>query len=187
MLTMRVSSTVLISSAFSLVSCTSPGPSPTAPVAPEPEPKAEPKAEAAPAKKEPTPALSEDEKSYTFKMEVGDGLNYSTNRIEVKAGKKMELTLVHTGSLPKNTMGHNFVLLKKGTEMAKFATAAMGAFATDYIPAEQKDAVIAHTKVVGGGESDTVAFKIPGPGEYIYLCTFPGHYASMNGKLVVTE
>jgi len=46
--------------------------------------------------------------------------------------------------------------------------------------------VIAHTKVVGGGQSDTVTFptsKLKAGESYSYLCTFPGHSALMKGTL----
>ena len=48
-----------------------------------------------------------------------------------------------------------------------------------------KGSVLANTKVVGGGEKDTIEFTAPAPGTYDYICTFPGHYAIMKGKLVV--
>jgi len=39
---------------------------------------------------------------------------------------------------------------------------------------------------VGGGESDTIEFEAPPEGEYDYICSFPGHYQQMQGKLVVS-
>jgi len=48
--------------------------------------------------------------------------------------------------------------------------------------------VIAHTKVVGGGESTTVTFATSAlkKGQaYKYLCTFPGHNALMNGDFLI--
>lgn len=116
---------------------------------------------------------------------MGDGLQFSTNRIEVDAGSTVKLTIRHTGKLPKSAMGHNFVLLAQGTDLAQFATAAMAAAANDYIPKDKEDAVLAHTKLVGGGESDTIEFEAPPAGEYDYICSFPGHYTQMQGKLIV--
>ena len=38
--------------------------------------------------------------------------------------------------------------------------------------------MLAHSKLLGPGESETVTFNAPFvPGEYLYLCSFPGHYA----------
>lgn len=119
------------------------------------------------------------------KIEVGDSLKYSTNQIKVSKGAQVKLTLTHTGKLPKSAMGHNFVLLAQGVDKSKFATKAMAAADNDYIPKSMADKVIAHTKLIGGGESDTITFEAPPPGEYTFLCSFPGHYTVMNGKLVV--
>ena len=149
---------------------------------PKPEKSAAPSEPAEPAAK---PAAAPPTTT-TLKLEVGDNLQYSTNRLEAQTGSTVNLTIVHTGKLPKDAMGHNFVLLKKGTNKDAFASAALAAPQSGYIPPAMKDAVIAHTKLVGGGESDTISFTAPAPGEYIYLCTFPGHYSLMNGKLVVS-
>ena len=55
----------------------------------------------------------------------------------------------------------------------------------NYLP-DDPGAVLAHTKLLGGGETDTVEFSAPAQaGEYPFLCTFPGHVALMRGKLIV--
>ncbi len=63
--------------------------------------------------------------------------------------------------------------------------AAASAEETDYIPSEYKDQILEHTKMLGGGESDTIEFEAPAAGTYDFLCTFPGHYALMQGKFIV--
>ena len=80
-------------------------------------------------------------------------------------------------------MSHNFVLLKSGTDVAKFAAKALAANANEYIP--EGDDMIAYTALIGGGESTSVTFDAPEPGNYDYICTFPGHYALMRGILTV--
>lgn len=122
----------------------------------------------------------------TVKIELNasDAMKYDKSEITVKAGQTVVLTLNHPGTLPKESMGHNFVLLKQGVVMADFATAAMAAKDNDYIPNGGND-VIAHTKVIGGGESDTITFTAPEKGTYDFLCSFPGHYSVMNGKFIV--
>jgi azurin len=79
------------------------------------------------------------------------------------------------------------VLLKAGTNEAAFNQAAVAAKDTEYIPASLSDQVIAHTKLLGPRKSDEVKFTVPEtPGEYPFICTFPGHYAiGMKGVLVV--
>lgn len=112
-----------------------------------------------------------------------DAMQFDKTELKVAAGQTVTLTLTHTGTLPKAAMGHNFVLLKSGTEVATFAITAMGAAATEYIP--ESDAIIAYTSLVGGGESTTVTFEAPAAGTYDYICSFPGHYALMKGKFIV--
>lgn len=118
----------------------------------------------------------------TIVINSNDQMRFDMDEIRVKAGEKIKLTLNHTGKLPKNAMGHNFVLLEAGTNISKFGQEAMNAKATEYIPAK---GVIAHTKLIGGGESTTVEFTAPKKGTYDFVCSFPGHYAIMKGKFIV--
>jgi azurin len=114
-----------------------------------------------------------------------DQMRFSTTRIEVKAGQKVKIELKNAGALPKEVMGHDLVVLKPGSDVTGFAAKAMTAKATDYIPADASDQILAHTRLLGPGESQTIEFDVPGAGTYPFLCTFPGHVALMNGQLVV--
>lgn len=114
-----------------------------------------------------------------------DQMKFDKDEIRVKAGQKVKLTLKHVGSMDKTVMGHNWTLLTKDADMAKVGQAAAEAADTDYIPAQYKDQIIVHTKMLGGGESDTIEFTAPEAGTYTFMCTFPGHYALMHGKLIV--
>ena len=80
-------------------------------------------------------------------------------------------------------MGHNFVLLKKDVDVDDFAMLALDFKENEYIP-ENNDFIV-HTKMLGGGESDTINFTIEEPGSYTYVCTFPGHYQIMQGILTI--
>jgi azurin len=81
-------------------------------------------------------------------------------------------------------MTHNVVILIKGTDIADFADAVHNAKNEQYVPASVQPLVIAHTKLVGGGESDKLECTIPQPGVYDYICSFPGHWGTMQGKIV---
>ncbi len=118
----------------------------------------------------------------TIVINANDQMQFDKNEIRVKAGDRVKLTLNHTGKLAKNVMGHNFVLLTKGTDIAEFSQAAMGEKDKDYIPST---GFIIHTKLVGGGESTTIEFMAPKKGSYDFICSFPGHYAMMKGKFIV--
>ena len=120
-----------------------------------------------------------------FKVEIGsnDQMQFDKNELKVPVGEEIVLTLTHNGKMAKNVMGHNFVLLKQGVDFKDFAEKATLAADTQYIPASEEGNIIAHTNVIGGGESDTIEFTISEAGTYEFLCTFPGHYAIMRGVL----
>ena len=113
-----------------------------------------------------------------------DQMQFNLKEIKVKAGETVRLTLKHVGQLPKNAMGHNFVLLQKGTDIVDFATKAASASENEYIP-EGTNQVIVHTDMVGGGEETTIEFTAPEAGTYDFICSFPGHYIQMQGKFIV--
>ena len=123
----------------------------------------------------------------TFEFTANDSMKYNVTRIEAKAGQDIKVILTNMGSLPKAAMAHNWVLLKKGVDGKAFSDGAVVAAATDYIPAQLSDQIIAHTKLLGAKQSDEINFKAPTePGEYTFLCTFPAHFLSgMHGVLVV--
>jgi azurin len=117
-----------------------------------------------------------------------DAMQFSVKKIEAKAGEKLKIVLTAVGSMPKAEMAHNWVLLAKGTDASSFAMAAAMARDTGYIPAAKKASILAMTPgQVGAGEKAEVVFDAPKePGEYAYICTFPGHYiGGMKGVLVV--
>ena len=50
------------------------------------------------------------------------------------------------------------------------------------------DLVVAHTRLIGGGESTSVAFpvsKLQGGGPWVFFCSFPGHAALMKGTVTI--
>ena len=117
-------------------------------------------------------------------LNSNDKMQYDLSEIDVYAGQTVVLTLNHTGTMPIASMGHNFVLLKNGTDLDKFEEMAAKAQKEGYIPTDKTD-IIANTKLIGGGESDTITFTAPEKGSYDYLCSFPGHYSVMKGKFNV--
>lgn len=118
-------------------------------------------------------------------LNAGDDMKFDLSEIKVKEGQTVKLTLTHTGKMAKTAMGHNFVLLAQGVVLVDFAGKAMAASGTDYIPAGSEKEVIAHTKLIGGGESDTIEFTAPAKGSYEFLCSFAGHSALMKGTFIV--
>jgi azurin len=113
-----------------------------------------------------------------------DQMKYNKSQITVSAGDEVVLTFEHVGKLPKESMGHNFVLLKKGTNVQEFGQEALEYKDNDYIP-QDSDVIIVHTEMLGGGQKTTITFQAPEKGDYDFICSFPGHVALMNGIFTV--
>ncbi|HSI70413.1 MAG TPA: azurin [Gillisia sp.] len=113
-----------------------------------------------------------------------DQMQFDKKEIRVKAGQTVKLTFRHSGQMAKNVMGHNFVLLTQGTNINEFGQEAVKFPDNDYIP-EGTQNVIAYTEMLGGGETTTIEFEAPAAGTYDFICSFPGHYAIMQGKFIV--
>ena len=118
---------------------------------------------------------------------ANDQMKFSKTEIVVAPGETVKLTLNNEGTMPKFSMGHNLVIIKRAADPIAFAEAAATAPANDYIPPSKEAEVIAHTAMLGGGESDSVIFTAPdAKGDYPFLCSFPGHVqAGMRGVMKV--
>jgi azurin len=119
-----------------------------------------------------------------------DTMQYDKNEFAVTAGQTVALTFKNIGALPVEAMGHNVVILKTDTDIAKFVTDCMSGIAETpkrYLPKDKAllDQIIVHTKVLGPGQEETIVFTAPEAGVYDYLCTFPGHFGIMKGKMTV--
>lgn len=119
-------------------------------------------------------------------IEGNDAMQFNVKSIEVaKTCKEFTVNLKHPGTLAKNVMGHNWVLTKTA-DMQGAATDGMSAgLDKDYVKAGDTR-VIAHTKVIGAGETTSVTFdvsKLAADGDYSYFCSFPGHWSIMKGTL----
>lgn len=121
----------------------------------------------------------------TITIDGRDDMKFSSPGFKAKAGQEIRLTLKITGTLPKEAMGHNLVVLKPGTDVEAFSQAAAKEKSNDYIPAALQSSIVAHTKLLGPGESDTIIFEMDSKGVYPFVCTFPGHGGSMNGKITI--
>ena len=138
---------------------------------------------AAPAPAVPDPNLPEK----TVEITGNDQMKFDVLAIEAKPRQKVTVTLRNISTIPKISMGHNFVLLDKDVDPPKFVETSQMHVGSDYIAPELKSKVLAHTKLLGPGETDTISFAAPRtPGAYTYICSFPGHFAiGMKGVLTV--
>src|SRR5690606_33101198 len=113
-----------------------------------------------------------------------DDMKFDKSSFTVKAGEEITLTFTNAGVLPLETMGHNVVVLEKKADVQTFATASAKAKETNYISELYITDIIAQTKLLGPGESETIKFTLKDPGEYTYICTFPGHWIQMKGVII---
>lgn len=114
-----------------------------------------------------------------------DMMQFDKSELMAQAGEKITLTFRHVGQLDRRVMGHNFVLLTPGTDITGFANeAAAAGESADWIPNDGAQ-VIAHTKMLGGGQTDVITFEAPEPGVYDFICSFPGHSGMMSGTLTI--
>ncbi|KLJ01094.1 azurin [Luteimonas sp. FCS-9] len=124
----------------------------------------------------------------TVSLKGNDQMQFDQKTATVSAScRTVTIELAHTGKLPAAAMGHNVVVTATPDADAVARDGIKAGAAADYIQAGDKR-VLAHTKLIGGGQTATIT--LPGSalkagGDYTYFCSFPGHSAIMRGKLVV--
>ena len=119
-------------------------------------------------------------------LEGNDAMKFNLSNIDVsKSCTSFTINLKHTGKLAANVMGHNVVIAKEA-DMAGIAADGTSDPATHVKAGDTR--VIAHSKVIGGGEATSVSFdvaKIKDGGPFKFFCSFPGHLSLMQGSLAV--
>ena len=128
------------------------------------------------------PAIPE---TMALTIEGNDAMKFNKERLTVYEGQEITLTLKHVGQLTADAMGHNWTLLAAGVDVDVFAMEAINYPDNEYLPPNSEAKILARTRMLGGGESESITFTAPAAGTYTYLCTFPGHYPMMKGKFVV--
>lgn len=109
---------------------------------------------------------------------------YDKNRIVVEAGKPAEILLEND-----DVMQHNLVVVTPGAieeigQAAERMAPEPDAQGRLHVPDSPK--VLHATRMLNPGESERLRFTAPAePGDYGYVCTYPGHWRRMVGTLVV--
>lgn len=118
-------------------------------------------------------------------IESNDAMQFNADSITVPAScTQFTINLKHVGTMAANVMGHNVVIAKEADMSGISADGASDA--ADHV--KDGDArAIAHTKIIGGGESTSVTFDVAKikDGGYKFFCSFPGHLALMQGNIQV--
>jgi len=113
-------------------------------------------------------------------------MRYEQTEFTVQPGQTVHITLNNTADQP--AMSHSVVVLRSADVINVVGQSAMGAAATDYVPASRQADIIAYTPMSAPGETVEVTFTAPATaGDYPYICTFPGHYPTMQGTMHVVS
>ena len=160
-----------------------------APAASEAAPEAAPASEAAPAASEAAPAAVADAACSTV-VESDDAMKFNVSEINIsKACPQFTITLKHVGKMPKAAMGHNIVITKAEDVDAVDNEGAAEGVDKDFVKADDAR-IIAHTKLIGGGEETSVTVdtsKFAAGNKYEFFCSFPGHIAMMRGNINLVD
>lgn len=128
------------------------------------------------------PGLSSVALSDTIHLTGNDQMHYDQTLFKVNAGKTITLTFKNIGT--QASMTHDVTVLQPGTNVDTLGIHVALAKSIDNLSASDKSQIIAHTKMLGPGQEDSITFTLPNPGVYEFMCTYPGHYASMHGNIV---
>ena len=120
----------------------------------------------------------------TLTVRAVAGIRYDKTTLMARAGEAIELKLKNEDGMP-----HNLVLVQPGA-YEKVGTLSFKmlndpeAFDRHYVPDVPE--IVTHTRVIFPQETGSTKFVAPTePGAYPFLCTFPGHWQTMHGQLII--
>jgi azurin len=109
-------------------------------------------------------------------------MKFTQTTISARRGQRVELTLNNTDDMP-----HNIVIFRRGS-MPEYEKELFGSLnepnaqLRGFVPDSPN--VLVASRLLNAGESTVVTFDAPTePGEYPFVCSFPGHWATMRGVL----
>lgn len=117
---------------------------------------------------------------------VREQMRYDVARIVVEAGKPIEIVFENVDMMP-----HNLVVVQPGAREEIGAVTDKMQPTLDrqgraFIPTDKR--ILAATKMVEPGTKERLKMTAPKePGDYEYFCTYPEHWKSMYGQLVVVK
>ena len=111
---------------------------------------------------------------------VGDTLQYDKQLLTINAGSEVTLSFTNVATVQQ----HNWVLVKPGTKDEVAMAGTLAGVANGWIPVDD-DRVLAKSSLLDAGASEEIKFTSPAAGTYQFVCTFPGHNATMVGEFKV--
>lgn len=119
-------------------------------------------------------------------IQAAAGLQFSPTQLRVTPGSKVRLLFENP-----DIMIHNWVLLTPGSTdevgaLADKLAAQPDGVEKQYLP--DTDKILVASNLLGPKAREELVFTAPTkPGNYPYVCTFPGHWRIMKGVLIVAE
>jgi azurin len=117
---------------------------------------------------------------------IPEKLSFDVKWFVVEAGKPVQIVLFNPDAMP-----HNLIVGAPGSLEAIGTAGSSMPMPTDpnakaFVP--DLPSVLQSTKLVREGDTERLGFTAPSdPGEYIFVCTFPGHWVRMYGVMLVVE
>lgn len=116
----------------------------------------------------------------------GNQMQYEEEEFTVPGDTEIELVFENTATSP--SMQHNVIVLNEAPSESIFKEVGQAGVQAgaqeDFVP--DHEAILAATPMSKPGETVSVTFTTPSEtGDYGYLCTYPGHWATMQGTMHV--
>lgn len=102
------------------------------------------------------------------------------NKKVIRVPSEKNITIALTNESTDATMPHNIVFIKKG-HANDVGQGGLSHKNNAYVDPNDEN-VIAHSPLAQIGETVYFSFKTPKSGEYMFICSYPGHWGIMKGK-----
>ncbi len=110
----------------------------------------------------------------------GADLSYDITEIRAQAGSELTIKYINTSTMP-----HNILFVYTEEDIRTVGVAALQAYQNEYVPENEMDRIFGYTSLAVPGETVEVTITVPEePGSYPYICTYPGHFTQMQGRLI---
>ena len=111
-------------------------------------------------------------------------MKFDIDHFSVSAGEEIEIVFVNPDHMPHNLLVTAQGALEDVSLKAEAMASAPDGFQKHFVPDSPN--VLHATKLINHGETARLRFSAPKePGSYPYVCTFPGHWRTMNGTMNV--
>ncbi len=111
-------------------------------------------------------------------------MKFDIEQFSVAPGEEIEIVFVNPDHMPHNLLVTAQGALEDVSLKAEAMASTPDGFQKHFVP--ESPSVLHATKLINHGETARLRFSAPKePGGYPYVCTFPGHWRTMNGTMNV--